>query len=48
MALQHLLSEAARDGKLAQCEALILKNADVNWKNPDAVVHKLCNIAILP
>ena len=31
--------EAAREGKLAQCESLILKKADVNWKNPEYVGH---------
>ena len=33
------LYDSARDGELAQCEALILKKADVNWRNPDWVVH---------
>ena len=32
------LFEAAQNGLLDQCEALIFKNADVNWKNPEWVV----------
>ena len=39
MALDKPLHEAAKKGELAQCEALILKKADVNWRNPDWVVH---------
>ena len=39
MAFNKPLYYAAGEGKLAQCESLILKNADVNWKNPDVVVH---------
>ena len=33
------LYAAAGEGELAQCESLILKKADVNWKNPDDVGH---------
>ena len=39
MAFNNPLYDAAIEGELAQCESLILKNADVNWKNPDVVVH---------
>ena len=39
MAFNKPLFDAARGGKLAQCESLILKKADVNWKNPDRVAH---------
>ena len=38
MALNESLVEAALNGNLAQCVFLILKKADVNWKNPDGVV----------
>ena len=34
MAFNKPLFDAAEKGELAQCEALILKKADVNWKNP--------------
>ena len=39
MAFNKPLYEAAGNGKLALCESLILKKANVNWKNPDWVVH---------
>ena len=39
MAFNVPLHDAAREGELAQCESLILKKADVNWKNPEYVVH---------
>ena len=39
MAFNKPLFEAAGKGMLAQCETLILKTADVNWKDPDWVVH---------
>ena len=47
MTFNKPLYDAAKAGELAQCEALILKNADVNWKNRDVVVYftawrKLC------
>ena len=32
------LFHAAEAGKLDECQALIFKNADVNWKNPKRVV----------
>ena len=31
MIINRKLFDAAGDGELAQCEALILKKADVNW-----------------
>ena len=37
MAFNKPLYEAAKCGKVAHCETLILKKADVNWK--DAVVQ---------
>ena len=39
MAFNKPLWEAAAKGKLAECESLILKNADVNWRNPNDVGH---------
>ena len=39
MDLQQQLSEAASEGNLAKCEALILKNVDVNWKYSEWVLH---------
>ena len=39
MAFNKPLFEAAEKGQFAQCEELILKNADVNWKNPDWVIY---------
>ena len=38
MAFNEPLYEAAWKGNLDECEALILKNADINWANPDEVV----------
>ena len=35
MAFNKPLYDAARNGKLAECESLILKNADVNWRDPN-------------
>ena len=37
MAFNQPLFDAAKAGKLDQCEAFILKNADVNWKYHDMV-----------
>ena len=34
MAFNKPFYDAAKDGKLAECESLILKKADVNWRNP--------------
>ena len=39
MAFNESLFDAAMDGELDECQALILKNSDVNWKNPQAVVY---------
>ena len=50
MAFNEPLYQAAQSGLLDECQALILKNADVNWKA--GVIwcsiqyeSKLCNIA---
>ena len=39
MAFDKPLWEAAENGEFAECESLILKKADVNWRNPDWVGH---------
>ena len=38
MAFNKPLYDAAESGQLAQCEAAILNNADVNWRNPTEVM----------
>ena len=40
MAFNEPLLYAAKHGKLAQCEALILKKADVNWNDAVALQNE--------
>ena len=47
MTFNKPLYRAAGVGKLDECKALLLKNADVNWQNPYAVVHYSMNQALL-
>ena len=39
MAFDKPLYDAAMNGQLANCDSLILKKANVNWRNPDWVGH---------
>ena len=46
MAFDKPLYDAARSGKLDECNALIMKKADVNWRNAHNVLHYSLNLPL--